>query len=131
MTAPPPVIRYSPPTREAELALDAEAADLLADMIARGAGEMAGNRTVDPKPYDRLLDAVRIATGPGKVVLGIDAEGRVLTITGALEHLAVLADVVRDVPLDTDPTAHVHVEYFDGHYYLAESEVSLVLRIIT
>ncbi|HZP49588.1 hypothetical protein [Actinocrinis sp.] len=25
----------------------------------------------------------------------------------------------------------VHVEYFDGHYYLAESEVSLVLRFAT
>lgn len=124
----PPVIRYGLRFHEAEIALDAEAADQLADMIARGAGEMAGNRTVDPSPYDRLLDAVRIATGPGKVVLGIDADGRVLTITGALEHLAVLADVVRDVPLDTDPKAHVHVEYFDGHYYLAESEVSLVLR---
>lgn len=97
-------------------------------MIARGAGEMAANRAIDPKPYDRLLDAVRIATGPGKVVLGLGAEGRVLTITGALEHLAVLADVVRDVPLDTEPAAHVKVEYFDGHHYLAESEVSLVLR---
>jgi hypothetical protein len=127
----PPVIRYGLQFHEAEMALDAEAADQLADMIARGAGEMAGNQTVDPKPYDRLLDAVRIATGPGKVVLGLDAEGRALTITGALEHLAVLADVVRDVPLDTDPTAHVHVEYFEGHYYLAESEVSLVLRFAT
>lgn len=127
----PPVIRYGLRFHEAEIALDAEAADQLADMIARGTGEMAGNQTIDPKPYDRSLDAVRIATGPGKVVLGLDAEGRVLTITGALEHLAVLADVVRDVPLDTDPTAHVHVEYFDGHYYLAESGVSLVLRFAT
>ena len=128
MTAPPPLIRYSAPTHEAELALDRATARELADMIARGAGEMAGNRTVDPKPYDQLLDAVRIATGPGKVVLGLGPEGRVLTITGALEHLAVLADVVRDVPLDSDPTAHVHVEYFDGHYYLAESPITLVLR---
>jgi hypothetical protein len=124
-----PVIRYGLRFHEAELALDAEAADQLADMIARGAGEMAGNRTVDPKPYDQLLDAVRIAKGPGKVVLGLDPEGRVLTITGALEHLAVLADVVRDVPLDTDAKAHVHVEYFDGHYYLAESPITLVLRL--
>lgn len=123
----PPVIRYGLRYHEADMALDAEASSELGDMIARGEGEMAGNQTVDPKPYDRLLDAVRIATAPGKVVLGLDADGRVLTITGALEHLAVLANVVRDVPLDTDPMAHVHVEYFEDHYYLAESEVSLVL----
>jgi hypothetical protein len=122
------VIRYAPRTHEAEMALDAEASSELADMIARGEGEMAGNQTVDPAPYSQLLDAVRIATAPGKVVLGINADGRVLTITGALEHLAVLANVVRDVPLDTDPMAHVHVDYYEEHYYLAESKVSLVLR---
>jgi hypothetical protein len=126
----PPVIRYGLRFHEVDMALDAEASSELADMIARGEGEMAANQTVDPKPYDQLLDAVRIATAPGKVVLGLDAEGRVLTITGALEHLAVLANVVRDVPLDTDPKAHVHVEYFEDHYYLAESEVSLVLHFL-
>lgn len=124
----PPVICYAPKTHEAVIALDTEAANDLADMIARGEGEMAGDHTADPKPYDQLLDAVRVATAPDKVVLGVDATGRVLTITGALEHLAVLASVVRDVPLDSDPMAHVHVEYFEDHYYLAESEVSLVLR---
>ncbi len=128
MTSHAPVICYSTATHEAEIALDAEASSELADMIARGEGELAGDRSADPKPYDQLLSAVRVTTAPGKVVLGLDADGRVLTITGALDHLAVLANVVRDVPLDPDPMAHVHVEYFEDHYYLDESEVSLVLR---
>lgn len=159
---PPPVIRYSPP-HEAEIALAPAAAVALADLIARGGGEMAGDPAADPKPYRRLLDAVRITTAPGKVVLAVDNNGdgdsdgdggndngdsdsdggngdgdgqsannngRVLTITGAPEHLAVLADVVRDLAGDPDPDTHVHVEYFDGHYYLAESDVGLVLRIV-
>jgi hypothetical protein len=130
------VIRYSPP-HEAEIALDHATAGELADLIARGEGAMAGDATADPKPYQRLLDAVRVSaassTDAGKVVLALDADAdadaRVLTITGAFEHLAVLADVVRDLAADPDPHTHVHIEYFDGHYYLAYSEVALVLRI--
>ena len=128
-TPAPPVIRYSPP-HEAEIALDATAAAALADLIARGSGEMAGDPAADPKPYQRVLDAVRVAAAPGKVVLALGGDERVLTITGAPEHLAVLADVVRDLAADPDPDTHVHVEYFDEHYYLAESEIGLVLRII-
>lgn len=132
MTPPPapPLIRYSPPTREAEIALDRATAGELADLIARGEGEMAADATADPEPYEKLLGAVRItAVSEGKVVLALDSAGQVLTITGARRHLSVLADVVRDLAADPDPDAHVHIEYFDGHYYLAESEISLVLRI--
>jgi len=128
VTSPPPAIRYSSPFHEVEIATSRAAGRDLADMIARGEGEMVSDQTVDPAPYEKLLDAVRVTTAPGKVVLGLDTDGRVLTITGALDHLAVLANVVRDVPLDPDPMAHVHVEYFEDHYYLDESEVSLVLR---
>jgi hypothetical protein len=107
----------------------------LADLIARGEGEMAGDQTTDPAPYPQLLDEVRIAPAPsgpdGKVVLGISDDGKALTITGAREHLAVLADVVRDLADDPDlrPITHVHVDYYEGHYYLAESQVSLVLQV--
>ena len=137
MTPPAPVIRYSPSTREAEIVLDRAAARDLADLVARGQGELAGDHTADPKPYERLLDAVRITPAEpgteGKVILALDTEARALTITGAPQHLAVLADVVRDMATDPDlrPDTHVHIEYFDGHYYLAESDVSLVLRIAT
>ena len=126
----PPVISYSPPTHEVEIATDRAAGHDLADLIASGAGEMACDRTADPAPYPQLLDAVRVATAPGKVVLGVDS--RVLTITGALEHLAVLARNVRnmaDSP-DLDPKSHLHIEYYEDHYYLAESEVSVVLIIL-
>jgi len=35
-----------------------------------------------------------------------------------------------DPATDPDPDAHVHVEHFDEHCYLAESEIGLVLRIV-
>jgi hypothetical protein len=38
--------------------------------------------------------------------------------------------VVRDLAAQPGPDMHVHVEYFDGHYYLAESEVGIVLQVI-
>ena len=124
----PLAIRYSPPD-EVEISLDCATARNLADMIARGGGEMTADPAADPKPYDRLLRAVRIvATPSGKVVLSVDPEERVLRAAGAREHLAVLAGVVRDLAEHPDPDTHLHVEYFDGHYYLAESEVSLVLQ---
>ena len=128
----PPVLRYSPSFHEVEIALDGPAARALADVIARGEGELAADAAADPKPYERLLDAVRAtATPSGKVVLGLDADGRVLCVTGSPQHLAVLADVVRDLADDPDPEGHVHIEYFDDHFYLAESEVGLVLRTVS
>ncbi|HEV3170740.1 MAG TPA: hypothetical protein VGZ32_10395 [Actinocrinis sp.] len=125
-------IGYAPPTHEAKIDMDRAAGRELADMIARGEGEMAGDQTADPAPYPQLLDAVRVATAPGKVVLGLDADGRVLTFTGALEHLAVLASNVRNLANDPDlkPITHLHVDYYEDHYYLAESEISLVFQVI-
>jgi hypothetical protein len=136
VTPPPPVICYSPPFHEVEIAMSRATGRDLADLIARGEGEMAGDLTADPAPYPQLLDAVRVTREPagpsGKVVLGTDADRRVLTITGALEHLAVLADIVRSLAAspDLDPKSHLHIEYYDEHPYLAESEVALVLRIV-
>lgn len=135
MTPPPPVICYSSPYHEAELTMDRETGRDLADLIANGEGEMAGDQTADPAPYEQLLDAVRVAAQPsgpdGKVILGLSDDGKALTITGAREHLAVLAKVMRSLADSPDlrPITHVHVEYFEGHYYLAESQVSLVLQI--
>ena len=71
-----------------------------------------------------------VAVASGKVVVGLDDDGQALHLTGAPEYLAVLAHVVRDLVTELDPDTHVHIEYFDGHYYLAESKIGIVLRVI-
>ncbi len=125
------MIRYSPKFHEVDIELDRAAASELADVIKRGAGEIAGDLAANPRPYQRQLKAVRVAAVPsGKVVISLDDDGQALHLTGALEYLAVLAHVVRDLAADPSPNTHAHVEYFDGHYYLAESEVSIVLQVI-
>src|SRR5258707_7556170 len=121
------MIRYSPKFHEVDIELDRAAASELADMIERGTGEITGDLTADRRPYQRHLEAVRVTAVPsGKVVIGLDADGRALLLTGALEYLAVLAHVARDLAAEPGPDTHVHVEYFDGHYYLAESKVGIV-----
>jgi len=66
-------------------------------MIARGSGKLPGDSNGDPKPYKRVLEAVLVVGVPsGKVVLSLDADDA-CCVTGAMEHLAVLADVVRDL----------------------------------
>lgn len=125
------MIRYSPKFHEVDIELDRAAASELADMIERGAGEIAGDLAADPGPYQRQLEAVRVAAVPsGKVVISLDDDGQALHLTGAFEYLAVLAHVVRDLAAEPSPDTHAHVEYFDGHYYLAESEVGIVLQVI-
>ena len=125
------MIRYSPKFHEVGIELDHTTASELADIIERGAGEIAGDLAADPRPYQRQLVAVRVAAVPsGKVVVSLDDDGQALHLTGALEYLAVFAHVVRDVAAEASPDTHVHVEYFDGHYYLAESEVGIVLQVI-
>ena len=124
------MIRYSPKFHEVDIEVDHAAASELADLIERGAGEIAGDLAADPRPYQRQLEAVRVAAvSSGKVVVSLD-DGQALHLTGALEYLAILAHVVRDLATEPSPDTHVHVEYFDGHYYLAESEVGIVLQVI-
>ena len=72
-----------------------------------------------------------MATVPsGKVVVSLDDDARYCTCDRDARYLAVLAHVVRDLATEPSPETHVHVEYFDGHYYLAESEVGIVLQVI-
>jgi hypothetical protein len=50
-------------------------------------------------------------------------------IKGDPESLGILADNIDDFASEADSGTHLHVEYYPGHYYLAEGSESLVISI--
>jgi hypothetical protein len=82
-----------------------------------------------PSPYDRSLFRMVIRSGSGKVVVSLMDDGQSLLVCGGDEFMAVLADNIGGFAEDGVRGEHAHIEYFPGHYYLAEEAEPLVLAL--
>ena len=84
-----------------------------------------------PHPYDGHVTSLRIVTDSGKV--SVSRSGGQVAIRGSPEMLAILAwnvDVLayaKCIWLGGKQTYHIHIEYYQGHFYLEEGSVPLVL----
>jgi len=68
---------------------------------------------------------VKKTSGPG-VLIRLDSERQILVISGDSAGRAVLADNLLSMASAEDG-GHLHVDYFPGHFYLAEGSLSLVV----
>ncbi|MGH3292861.1 MAG: Imm32 family immunity protein [Trebonia sp.] len=100
----------------------------LAAMVRQGAGTLAAD-SVDAETGSQLaLTLIRVSTVPDEAVLiRADEAERALIITGNLRYLAVFADNIASLAQDQHG-GHRHIEYFDGHAYLAEGSGALILN---
>ncbi|HEV2638021.1 MAG TPA: hypothetical protein VGX23_22925 [Actinocrinis sp.] len=125
-------LRYvDTPMQEVDVALTRPAALALAAALDAGHGtfDAAPDPDDDPSPYRAFLNHLEVVTHPGgKVTMHLDVPASTLRFTGAPAHLKVLAANIRALAEDPDPTGHLHVEYFEEHYYLAESEPSVIFH---
>ena len=118
------------PMREIDVTFSRTAAAAFADALADGAGTFQAKVGTDPGPYQSFLSGIEVAAQPtGKVVMSLDMAARNLRFAGAVEYLTVLGNNIRNLAEAPDPSGHLHVEYFEDHYYLAESELSVVFQI--
>ena len=83
-----------------------------------------------PSPYDRSLSRVVIRSGSGKVVVTLMNDGQSLLVCGGDEFMEVLAANIDGFAEDGIRGEHAHIEYFPGHYYLAEEAEPLVLALV-
>jgi hypothetical protein len=121
---------YSSPTREVLADLSRPLAVEIGTALKLGRGRFEAKRGLEPGPYGTYLYALEISEKPtGKVTMSLDADNRVLHLSGAREHLTVLGGALIGLAGDPDPLGHLHVDYFEDHYYLAESELSIVFQI--
>lgn len=108
-----------------EVALSAAAEELtwLASAVARGEGLLSCTSS----PGGDALAGVEVlkSSGPG-VLIRRDAERQILVISGDSAGRAVLAENLRALATDEDG-GHLHIDYFPGHFYLAEGSLPLVV----
>ncbi len=109
-----------------EVDLMASAGELsrLASAVADGEGVL--NSAVSPGSNDLAGVEVKKTSGPG-VLIRLDPERQMLVISGDSAGRAVLADNLLSMASAEDG-GHLHVDYFPGHFYLAEGSLSLVIN---
>ncbi|MET9611692.1 Imm32 family immunity protein [Kitasatospora indigofera] len=109
-----------------EVDLTASAAELnrLADAVAEGKGLLSSA----PSPGNDALAGIEVkkTVGPG-VLVHLDSERQDLAISGDAADRVVLADNLRGMASAEDG-GHLHIDYFPGHFYLAEGSLPLVVN---
>jgi hypothetical protein len=114
----------SPPFSEVDLVASAEELSRLAGAVADGEGALSS--TASSGSNDLAGVVVRKTSGPG-VLIRLNPERQILVISGDSAGRAVLADNLLGMASAEDG-GHLHVDYFPGHFYLAEGSLSLVIN---
>ncbi|MGW3631958.1 Imm32 family immunity protein [Streptomyces sp. NPDC005122] len=96
----------------------------LASAVTQGDGLLSS--TLSPGGNTLAGIEVRGTSGPG-VLIRRDAERQILVISGDFASRAVLAENLRDMATAEDG-GHLHIDYFPGHFYLAEGSLPLVVN---
>ncbi|WP_329492660.1 hypothetical protein [Kitasatospora herbaricolor] len=109
---------------EVDLTASAEELNRLADAVAEGEGLLSSA----PSPGNDALVGIEVekTAGPG-VLVHLDSERQVLVISGDAAGRVVLADNLRGMA-SADDGGHLHIDYFPGHFYLAEGSLPLVVN---
>jgi hypothetical protein len=114
---------------ELELSLSAEAARQLGTALRQSEADLVTLVEGPAAPYDEWLSRIIVhRTESGRVLMRVDEDASALVLQGEQRFLGTLAEniegFVNDEPGSDD---HLHIEHYEDHYYLAPSQVSLVV----
>ena len=127
----PPVAepRLRRTANELELALSPEAARRLGSALRQPAADLAARAEGSPAPYAAWLDHIILRRQEtGRVALSVDEAAAALVVKGELQYLEILAENIEGFIDDAPaPGDHLHIEYYDDHFYLAPSQISLTV----
>ncbi|KJY28083.1 hypothetical protein [Streptomyces sp. NRRL S-495] len=109
---------------EVDLTASAEELNRLAAAVAEGEGLLSST----PSAGSDALTGIEVkkTAGPG-VLVRLDSERQVLVISGDSAGRTVLAENLRGIASAEDG-GHLHIDYFPGHFYLAEGSLPLVVN---
>ena len=111
-----------------EIAGSRDALKQLASWIAAGGGSLSFDKPeTSPAPYERWLDRLAVtASQHSLVTIGIQDD--TVRVVGDQTGLATLAENIRIFAGDAgSPDDHLHIDYYPGHFFLAEESVPLVV----
>ncbi|MFI0451749.1 hypothetical protein [Actinomadura sp. 6N118] len=109
---------------EVDLSASAEELTRLASAVAQGEGLLRSTSS----PGSNTLAGVEVkkTSGPG-VLIHRDPEQQILVISGDSASRAVLAENLQAMAA-AEGGGHLHIDYFPGHFYLAEGSLPLVVN---
>lgn len=93
---------------------------------SHGSDSFAGDVSLSPKPYDRLLSRLTISVTSGPVCVAVD--GDTLSIGAGPEFLIPFASFF-DFDDKTPSGHHHHHEYFEGNSYISPNSTPLVIGV--
>lgn len=114
---------------ELELTLSSEAARLLGSALRRPRADLVTRVEGSPAPYAAWLARILVRRrGTGAVAVTIDEAASALVLEGGGRSLDLLATNIEGFGDDAlKPGYHQHIEYHDGHAYLAPGQVSVTV----
>ena len=122
------IVRCATEPGEVEVSGTVETLGEWANALTRGDVEISTSTGGDPSPYSHYLAGICVRwTAPGLVQMSVDTERQALSFTGSGQSMKVLAENIRGLCREGVPGEHLHIEYFPDHFYLAESQISLVV----
>lgn len=123
------LVRYSSKLGEVDVSGRTRDLEELAGVLVTGSGLLATPIEGDPSPYEVFLSSIMMRSArEGPIVLSVDEGKGILDIFGSPNFLRLLAENIQDLCRHGVSGEHLHIEYFPGHFYLAESQISLVVH---
>jgi hypothetical protein len=123
-------VRYSGNLGEVNIAGHVRDLEEFVGVLVLGSGSLATSSEGDPSPYREFLSCIAVRSVlEGRIVLSVDEDEGVLKIAGSLKFLYILAENICELCRESVLGEHLHVDYFPEHFYLAESQVSLVIHL--
>lgn len=124
------IIRYSPKTREIELAGDGNELTLLAKQLLIDNCIIRSDQVKKaPFPYSENLEIIQVKHCPNHQV-SIQVENDCLLVSGSLEKLGILSKNFEELGKSGAKNYHIHIEYYDDHFFLSPESMPLVVRCL-
>ncbi len=122
------IIRYADQTHEVEIAGTEQEFLELSEKLKQGDSKMENNAEgQDVRPYSRFLSEIQVRVIPSHSLEFQVVQQKKLFIQGDYQKLSILAQEIMEFAKDCNQGKHIHIEYFDSHFYLSPNSVPVVI----
>jgi hypothetical protein len=122
------IIRYADQAREVEIAATEQELLELSEKLKEGNLQVESNaKGYDVHPYSRFLSEIQVRIIPGHLVEFQVIQQEKLFIQGDYQKISILAEEILEFAKDCNQGEHIHIEYFDSHFYLSPNSVPVVI----
>jgi ubiquinone biosynthesis protein UbiJ len=124
------LILYADNPQAIEIQASRDDLEQLFAVLVSGKGQIdCGGEALEIKPYSGQLRSLTVNTLQGAQATAA-MKGDQLVIEGDMRALASIAQVVDNFKNQWSESEHLHLEYYDGHTFLSEKSIPLILTYL-